>query len=531
MSSSDASGRLEVRCRGAWIQIFGADTQLVEQGHDAVERDVPSGVYSVYAQIGPREISKLLVVRPRSTVTETLVVAAETAAPVTWWSESESEPARLASELTQWSAGADSRIRDAALVVIVHDHRTNGPETGQDDVPDEPDIHHGSTHGSDKSDRGPARLMSVIGQDAEDDPTGDVLAVAPPPAQMRIENRPGVSGCALRLPPGGYRLGWSQSGWEQSAWLAEGMQTIVFVVRKAGSIVHQLTSVHYRPINESWRSDEQARDVEVALAWLRSTPQHDRPLRTFLAASSEPTVVLYSLYGLARSAATSGGLSPLPELDAEWLKALEKLAGALPGHPDVLALQTWLRPDALRGSPGAADSVGMPPVGEASSWPPMLDAAMNLLIAEQLLNLTKIPPESEADLVSGSRVAAGPWMLWQDYEASDDVEIQVRRPLPRLIRPEGKRRLRGGGIQTAPPRPAGSDMLRKRPGSSPVKDSEVPLHVKRVKVLAEQIASYTGADVRGVVATLGVSETARRLGMAPSRVENAVRALGYRSEA
>jgi hypothetical protein len=173
-------------------------------------------------------------------------------------------------------------------------------------------------------------------------------------------------------------------------------------------------------------SDEEFRMTDTALAWLKARQQStagEAIKRALDAKSFNPMLGLYAAHAVIGSRSRDD-LAASASFDPALLgRMADTLAGLLPGHPDVIALQLWL------GRPGSV-SIAAPPM-LASSW--------EMIVTASASRPALIPRGSLASRIGGSLWGGGPWLIWLADTAVHgtarrdvDVSKQVRSVIKRI---------------------------------------------------------------------------------------------------
>jgi hypothetical protein len=369
------TGQLSVNAPGARIKVLDAFLSPVEgaAGTDTVTTHLTPGAYRVIARIGAREVSRPVLIRaggePRLIRLEP---GFDAAAPVVGSATANETHGELARDLTSGPPGT------ARLVVILRGlrRRPMAPllPTDASVAPVVLDA------------RGVSLTLPV--------PAEDPYHARSPDTKNR------ALGWAVDVQPGGCRVRWRAGAEgqyvEQALWVPQGYQTILFVPQSPTGPVPAGASVHVLPMTAHW--EEWERDtiaVEITLAGLRSG---SRRLRTDAWTTvlgnteSPPMLTLLTLHEMVRAV----GSNVPTELEQSARRALDQLRTGLGSSPDVAALVPTLTHE---------------DVEEQVTWPPMLRAAHELLLAAERTREV-IAVGSLAELVTGQTYASAPWHIY-----------------------------------------------------------------------------------------------------------------------
>lgn len=371
-SSSRNRGRLTVTAPGARIEVLDAFLRAVPGSGavDGVSLALPAGAYRVSARIAGRQRSRTVLVRPGRTPTQVhLPVEFDTAAPVLETATLNEGHEALAQQLT---AAPPPRGTTSRLVVVLRGLR----ERPMADLHVTPEIY------------------DAAGASVEvPSPVEDALAAA-------YGEQSRVVAWSLPLAPGGVRLRWQTGAQtvETALWLARRYQTVLFVPQGPQGPVPAAASVHLVPLRSPWVGfDRRSREVEVALTRARSGTVRPDPAHWYRVLADPDSPVMLVLLGLHELVRAQGSGTARPARSPAVGGALARLHRVLAGCPDVEALEGALGGRASR---------------QQVTWPPMLGASLDLLLAAERVGQDPIAAGSLAEEVSGQRYLAAPWLLW-----------------------------------------------------------------------------------------------------------------------
>jgi hypothetical protein len=296
------------------------------------------------------------------------------------------------------------------------------------------------------------------------------------------------------------------------------MQTLLFVPQGPTGPVPAAASVHLLPVGMGWDySSDSSLEVEVVLAVLRanSTRRRTDTWQKVLAdRTAPPMLTLLTLHDMAR-ALGSDAAAWMPLLtDAKT--AYDELRLTLGDAPDVLSL-SFLSDLVEPGAPVGPEA----PITQVS-WPPMLRAAHDLLVAAERAGRDLIAGGSLAERVTGQMFASAPWHVY-DPEGLDVVPTLPPSPPPAVLPPPVPPRPGGGygmwppdpGLEDAGFGPHAWDVPREYAEAEPSAEAPPvtasvppPVAVQRVRDVLSMVASAPG-----VPPEMDSSEVAQRLGM------------------
>jgi len=520
MSSSSPRptlGQLSVVAPGARIKVLDAFLRPVEgaTGMDRLTAELAPGAYRVTARIGASEVSQAVLIRAAGKPHELFLEPRfDAAAPVVASGTVNETHGELAQDLTLGGPPSNGR-----LVVILRGLR----------------------------DRSMAPLTPVTSvQPTIHDAAGRILTLPVPaedPVHVRFPDRENRAlGWAVDVEPGGCRVRWpgAEAGHdvEHALWIAPGMQTLLFVPQGPTGPVPAAASLHLLRVGVGWDyRSEACLEVEVVLAVLRanSTRRRTDTWQKVLADhSAPPMLTLLTLHDMAR-ALGSDAEAWMPLLtDAKT--AYDELRLTLGDAPDVLAL-SFLSDLVEPGSP-VGPEVPVTPV----SWPPMLRASHDLLVAAEQEGRDLIASGSLAEQVTGQMFASAPWHVY-DPEGLDAAVVPSPAPAgeppppapPAGRPPSGPRRPSGvygmwpsdPGLDDAAFGPHPWDLPQEYAEAEPAAEAPPvtasvppPVAVQRVRDVLSMVASAPG-----VPSEMDSAEVARRLGMAHRLAQSCMDAI------
>jgi hypothetical protein len=376
MSRSKPSCRLRAISEDDAVQITVFDGNLtpVAQGIRVLEVDLAPGLYEVRFEAGSsvRERLVSLVAGAGPVKINQEQIAFSSAAPLLNTQEEVSEQrdaAARVSERVHRSIG-----KGGQLLVFVRDQdlraRSN-PARGLA-------LHHASGE--------------MVGEVEADGESGGGSDYAHPP----------WSGCTYELAPGLWRLRCPAPDLgtvEQTVAVCKGWQTQVFLQRRAsqsgGPRRPDLAdaSVLMASVKDGFKPQlAELRATELARQGLRDR-RHVVPKHQLLAMlhkkQKNPMLGIYGAHLMIHEA------DPDLQFIRKVTNNLRKLVG---DHPDVMALELWLAPDA--------------DVGDFSQ-PPMLQSSWSIVVAATANRPELVPRGSHSAGISQQVLAAGPWLRWR----------------------------------------------------------------------------------------------------------------------
>lgn len=381
MSNSKGLGRLSVISPGAEIEILDAFLRAIPgaRGIDRIEIDLPAGAYCLSAKLAGSHSTQGVLVDADQANEVFLPVNFDAAAPVVG--------SGTRNESHGWLAGMLTRptgpVQDTQSQLVIMLRGLNGREMGP--LIDKPEVV---------------------------DPNGNVAELE---ITMEDPNQrgPRAIGWRLSLPPGGYRLRWRHGRArriEHAIWLAKNLTTIIFVPQGRDGPVPTGMSVQTVEPHTSWNEfSETSRDVEVAIARLRSAPSGPDPERwkRLLKPGESAMLTLLTLHEMARIIVMDETAPALLESHLKNIsEATNWLHDVLGDAPDLLALTGVMR---------GGHFEKMQPV----PFPPMLANSMSLLLAANRFDDGVIPPGSLTSTVSGQRFGSAPWLVWEEFETNE----------------------------------------------------------------------------------------------------------------
>lgn len=379
--------RLSARNRAVEIRLRNANLDVVASGLGSLEARLDPGIYQVQYRAGDRLEQSLVALRPGQVFTNDAIdLPFATPMPVDGTSTSRETYRHAVQNL---SKNPDpSRGGGSQFMLFVRNMTPAGPAVGPESV------------------RG-WRLLR------EDDSVALDLEAA-----LQCNTPEEWAGCSVALPAGGYVLetGRHDEVFRQSVWLADNWITGIFAPNSPEGALPGNASVQMAPGGLGWEGWEpEAQEVirmsELALIALRERRSVLPPetLKQLLTGKfRNPMLGIIGAHTLLLERKPNAGLLEL---------VLENLAGLVPGHPDVVALRNM------------AVTAGLPDLSAPGvSWPPMLMASFQGLLAADARDAAVIVEGSPAEQVAPFLVHRGTWTTWRPPEVRSQPVLKFMMP-------------------------------------------------------------------------------------------------------
>ena len=437
------------------ITVVDHDLAPVDEGVHRLTLNLPPGVYAVRFEAGASVREQLVSLRPGSRPVEVQEkrIAFATAAPLAGTSTDAAEQgaaaARLSLEVHRKLGRGGGR-----LMVFVRDTDLRARSNPAHDL----DLHDASGH-----------KVGTIERDGGSGGGDD-------------RSHPPWAACTYELEPGCWRLRGPAAGGdpvEQAVYVCRNWQTQVFLERReaqhgrkrrpdlaGASVLMAKPKSGFDPERSDLRIAELARQ---GLRDRRTVVPEDE-LRGMLYTKREnPMLAIYGAHLIVHRETPDRGLV------AEVARNLRKLVG---DHPDVRALDLWLRPDA-----------------DVTTFetPPMLRSSWKIVIAASANRPDLVPRGSLSAAIARRVFGGGPWLRWRAV---------AEQPRENTVAPAGAPMPLGAALaHVVDALPRDRKAVLEQAGDSPAVESGVIAYACQA---GEELEAITDEDV---VRSLGVPRT------------------------
>lgn len=380
-SSSDPRITLQALDPYTELTVVDAGFRTVAYGVGSLDVTVAPGVYELRYRAGPAAQERLVVLGPGDAIADRRVeVGLPTAAPVAF-----SGTSREFHQHTTWlRSSALGDAESAGVVVMIRDL------AGGERLP----LDH-------------AAVSATVVADAHGAPLH-------PTSAWKFDDREDLATLTLPCQPGGLvlRTPGTDAGSgavEQSLWLGEGWQALVFVANTSAGPAFGAASVHVAAVGEPWHAGRLGVDgsaIETALWGLRerrSVAPEQLLEQITRRASENPMLGIVGAYSLLL-----GADPPLTAIG----DVLGQIENAMPGHPDVVALD-WMIEERRARAEGVAPDPERRREAPPVDWPPMVRPGYAALVRLDALAPGAIAEGSAAQGVGEGLVNHGVWTSWR----------------------------------------------------------------------------------------------------------------------